>query len=52
MKYGDNEHYPKSNVQGENIKQEHSKHRPLQKLDIHVGLGFITFKCRVEDQGE
>lgn len=52
MKYGDNEQYPKSNVLGENIKQGQSKHRHLQKLDIHVGLGSITFKCRVEDQGE
>lgn len=44
--------YPKSNVLGENIKQGQSKHRHLQTLDIDVGLGSITFKCRVEDQGE
>lgn len=52
MKYCDNEQYPKSNVLGENMKQEQSKHRPLQKLDMHVELGSITFKCRVGDQGE
>lgn len=52
MKYGDNEQYPKSNVLVENIKQEQIKQRPLQKLDIHVRLGSITFKCRVEGHSD